>query len=240
MRLSTADAAAMYAEALRIMRRERPTAVLYPTMGGGATISERYDHHLPLAQEGLIDMGVIDPGSVNLSSSGADGAPPTGDYVYVNSPADIGYMMDVCRRARHRPELRDLRAGLLAHGAHLPTVGSPRAALADEVLLLRRRVLRPGHPDVLCSADRRSARSLPRDAGATLRCRGASRCSADRFSIHRSPSVRSNAAAISVSVSRTTPVGRPTSIRSPEQWPCAKSWAGRSRPARRRAELLAL
>ena len=57
---STADAAAMYAEALRIMRRERPSAVLYPTMGGGATINERYDHHLPLAQEKLIDMGVID------------------------------------------------------------------------------------------------------------------------------------------------------------------------------------
>src|SRR5258705_4387680 len=98
MRLSTADAAAMYAEALRTMRRERPAAVLYPTMGGGATISERYDHHLPLAQEGLIDMGVIDPGSVNLSSSGPDGTAPTSDYVYANSPADIGYMMDVCRK----------------------------------------------------------------------------------------------------------------------------------------------
>ncbi len=112
-RLSTADAAAMYAEALRIMRRERPAGVLYPTMGGGATISERYDHHLLLAEEKLIDMGVIDPGSVNLSSSGADGAPPTGDYVYTNSPADIGYMMDVCRQHDIGPSFAIYEPGFL-------------------------------------------------------------------------------------------------------------------------------
>jgi uncharacterized protein (DUF849 family) len=113
MRLGTAEAAAMYADALRIMRRERPTAVLYPTMGGGATISERYDHHLPLAQEGLIDMGVIDPGSVNLSSSGPDGTPPTSDYVYCNSPADIGYMMDVCRKHDIGPSFAIYEPGFL-------------------------------------------------------------------------------------------------------------------------------
>ena len=112
-RLSTADAAAMYAEALRKMRRERPSAVLYPTMGGGATISERYDHHLLLAEEKLIDMGVIDPGSVNLSSSGADGAPPTSDYVYANSPADIGYMMDVCRKHDIGPSFAIYEPGFL-------------------------------------------------------------------------------------------------------------------------------
>ncbi len=97
MRLSTTDAAAMYAESLRIMRRERPAAVLYPTMGGGATIGERYDHHLPLAGEGLIDMGVIDPGSVNLSSS----------------PADIGYMMDVCRAKNIGPSFAIYEPGFL-------------------------------------------------------------------------------------------------------------------------------
>ena len=113
MRLSTTDAAAMYAESLRIMRRERPAAVLYPTMGGGATIGERYDHHLPLASEGLIDMGVIDPGSVNLSSSGADGSPPTGAYVYANSPADIGYMMDVCRAKNVGPSFAIYEPGFL-------------------------------------------------------------------------------------------------------------------------------
>lgn len=98
MRLETAAAAAMYAESLRPMRKERPRAVLYPTMGGGANIAERYDHHVPLAEEGLIDMGVIDPGSVNLASSSPEGKAPRGEYVYANSPADIGYMMDVCRK----------------------------------------------------------------------------------------------------------------------------------------------
>lgn len=113
MRLPTTEAAALYAQALRIMRHERPAGVLYPTMGGGANISERYDHHIPLAEEGLIDMGVIDPGSVNLSSSSPDGAPPTNDYVYVNSPADISYMNGVCKRFDIGPSFAIYEPGFL-------------------------------------------------------------------------------------------------------------------------------
>src|SRR4051794_41732800 len=70
---ATADAAAEYAEAFRFMRAERDDGVLYPTMGGGATIHERYDHHLALAADDLISMAVIDPGSANLAASAADG-----------------------------------------------------------------------------------------------------------------------------------------------------------------------
>jgi 3-keto-5-aminohexanoate cleavage enzyme len=113
MRLSTADAAAMYAEALRIMRHERPGAVLYPTMGSGTTIQDRYDHHRMLAAEGLIDMGVIDPGSVNLASSSPEGIAPRGEYVYVNSPADIGYMMDVCSEHNIGPSFAIYEPGFM-------------------------------------------------------------------------------------------------------------------------------
>jgi uncharacterized protein (DUF849 family) len=129
MGLPTAEAAVRYAQALRPMRAARPEAVLYPTMGGGSTIAERYDHHLPLADERIIDMGVIDPGSVNLASTAPDGTPPDSGHVYVNSPADIAYMMRVCRERHIGPSfaiyepgfLRTViayhRAGMLAPGS---------------------------------------------------------------------------------------------------------------------------
>jgi 3-keto-5-aminohexanoate cleavage enzyme len=110
--LPFADAAALYAQSLRIMRAERPDAVLYPTMGSGTTIAERYDHHRILVDEGLIDMGVIDPGSVNLAGSSPAG-PPDGTYVYVNSPADIRYMMDLCRDTGIGPSFAIYEPGFL-------------------------------------------------------------------------------------------------------------------------------
>src|SRR2546429_6791976 len=50
----TTEAAAEYAEAFRLVREERTDGILYPTMNGGANISERYDHHLLLAAAELI------------------------------------------------------------------------------------------------------------------------------------------------------------------------------------------
>jgi len=102
-----------YAEALRQMRATNPTAVLYPTMGGGATIVERYDHHRLLADEGIIDMGVIDPGSVNLAATAPDGTPPTAGHVYVNSPADIAHMMSECRDLGIGPSFAIYEPGFL-------------------------------------------------------------------------------------------------------------------------------
>ena len=102
------EAAELYAKSLRTMRTERPDAVLYPTMGSGITIADRYDHHRLLVDEGLIDMGVIDPGSVNLA-----GSTPDGPYVYVNSPADIKYMMDLCRDTGIGPSFAIYEPGFL-------------------------------------------------------------------------------------------------------------------------------
>jgi uncharacterized protein (DUF849 family) len=113
MGLPVAETAARYAEALRPMRAARPDAVLYPTMGGGTNISERYDHHRALAAEGIIDMGVIDPGSVNLASTADDGTPPEQGHVYVNSPGDIAYMMRVCRDHHLGPSFAIYEPGFL-------------------------------------------------------------------------------------------------------------------------------
>jgi uncharacterized protein (DUF849 family) len=85
-----------YAAAYRTVLTERPDAILYPTMSGGPTIAERWDHHRILAREGLIRCGCLDPGSTNLSSFGADGLPTATDFVYTNSPNSIRYMMSAC------------------------------------------------------------------------------------------------------------------------------------------------
>jgi uncharacterized protein (DUF849 family) len=85
-----------YAAAYRMVLAERPDAILYPTMSGGPTIADRWDHHRILAAEGLIRCGCLDPGSTNLSSFGADGLPAATDFVYVNTPNSIRYMMSAC------------------------------------------------------------------------------------------------------------------------------------------------
>ena len=202
------------------MRAARPDAVLYPTMGSGATIQERYDHHRILADEGLIDMGVIDPGSVNLAGVAPDG-PPTGNYVYANSPADITYMMDVCHdTASARASRSTSRAS--CGWCCCTTSRASRAPVAHQVLLLRRRLLRRRHADVLRAADRRSARPLLRDArrrdlpwGSTVL--GGSILDTPIARAHgrarRAPAGRA---------SKTSAAGRPTSSRSSERSRCVQ------------------
>ena len=90
------EGAEEYAQAYRQIKSAEPKAFLYPTMSGGASINERWDHNITLAKEGLIAGGVLDPGSTNLSSIGEDGSPAATDFVYTNSPNDIRYMMSKC------------------------------------------------------------------------------------------------------------------------------------------------
>ncbi len=111
--LPTAEAARAYAAALEPVAKARPDAILYPTMGSGATISERYDHHIPLAEAGTIRMGVLDPGSVNLAATANDGTPPETGYAYVNTPADIHHMMGVCRDQGLGPSFAIYEPGFL-------------------------------------------------------------------------------------------------------------------------------
>ncbi|MEX1007936.1 MAG: 3-keto-5-aminohexanoate cleavage protein [Acidimicrobiia bacterium] len=85
-----------YAAAYRTVMADRPEAILYPTMSGGPTIADRWDHHRILAHEGLIRCGCLDPGSTNLASFGPDGLPTATDFVYTNSPNSIRYMMSAC------------------------------------------------------------------------------------------------------------------------------------------------
>lgn len=100
-----------YAEAFRGVLAERPDAILYPTMSGGETIQQRWGHHEILAEEGVISAAVVDPGSLNLAGTGADGLPRPDDFVYVNSPRDILYMMARCEELGIGPSMAIFEPG---------------------------------------------------------------------------------------------------------------------------------
>jgi uncharacterized protein (DUF849 family) len=90
-----------YLEAWRVILRERPGAVLYTTMAGGGphvTIEQRYSHIVKLAEEGVLGLGLVDPGSVNLGGVDEEGLPRPVDAVYQNTFRDIRYMFETCSR----------------------------------------------------------------------------------------------------------------------------------------------
>ena len=76
------EVAERYLASFRLVWKERPDALLYPTINiDGGQLS--FGHLRPMAAEGL-RVGLLDPGSVNLGSRDGDGL-PTGAFVYANS-----------------------------------------------------------------------------------------------------------------------------------------------------------
>ncbi len=107
---------APYADAWRLILAEQPDAILYPTMAGGGphtTFDERYGHIVALAEQRLLRMGLVDPGSVNVGGLGADGLPVAVDRPYINSPADARRMFDVCERLGLAPSISIFEPGFL-------------------------------------------------------------------------------------------------------------------------------
>lgn len=97
--LDAQHAAQPYREAWTRIYERHPSALLYPTMGGGGahtTIQERYAHVEELADARVLRMALIDPGSVSLGPLDANGLPAAIDLVYQNTFADVRYMVDVC------------------------------------------------------------------------------------------------------------------------------------------------
>jgi uncharacterized protein (DUF849 family) len=94
------QAAQRYLAAYRPIVDARPDAILYPTIGFGETPAERHGHHDRLARAGVLRMGLLDPGSVNLGAIGPDGWPTELDFVYTNKGSDIRHQIETC--AKHR------------------------------------------------------------------------------------------------------------------------------------------
>jgi uncharacterized protein (DUF849 family) len=132
--ITRSHSAEPYIEAWTPVLEAHPDAFLYPTMTGGGphtTIGERYGHIPQLADAGVLRMGIVDPGSLNLGRFEADGAPAADEVVYLNSNADIRYMVDCCDRAAvpvsfsifdgsfMRTAVAYVRSGRIRHGGQI-------------------------------------------------------------------------------------------------------------------------
>ena len=69
------ESAARYLEGWNPVFEQRPDALLYPTTNFGPGVEGAYSHMAPLAETGLLKIGIIDPGSVNFGQLDDDGVP---------------------------------------------------------------------------------------------------------------------------------------------------------------------
>jgi uncharacterized protein (DUF849 family) len=113
----TADppaAAARYLEAWRPILSARPDALLYPTVGFGPGLEQRFGHIPLLAATGLLRVSLLDPGSVNLGAVDANGIPGGAfDFVYANSFSDIRHVITLCAQSRLGPSIAIYEPGFL-------------------------------------------------------------------------------------------------------------------------------
>jgi uncharacterized protein (DUF849 family) len=106
--------AARQLEGWRPVLARRPDAILYPTVGFGGDVVQRYAHIPILAEAVAMRMSVFDPGSVNLGGVADDGLPGGAlDFVYVNSFGDIRHMAALCERHRLGPSIAIFEPGFL-------------------------------------------------------------------------------------------------------------------------------
>jgi uncharacterized protein (DUF849 family) len=108
--ISEAEAAERYLEAWRPVLRERPDALIYPTIHTGPPLS--YEHQIFLARSGLARIGLVDPGSLNLGGTGHDGV-PAGGFVYSNSFDTIARAFQICAEHRLGPNMAIYEPGFL-------------------------------------------------------------------------------------------------------------------------------
>jgi len=113
MAVAATRAADLYLAAWRPVLAEYPDAILYPTIGFGSSIEERYGHHAILAEGGAIRMGLCDPGSVNFGATDEDGLPGPPDFVYANTFSDIRHEVAMCARYRLGPSIAIFEPGFL-------------------------------------------------------------------------------------------------------------------------------
>lgn len=105
--------ARLYLEHFAPIHARFPDAILYPTLVFGKTIEEKTSHIEPLKRLYPLRMGFVDPGSVNLTATGEDGKPSPTDWVYANSPADIAYKFELCKRLGLGPGMAIFEPGFL-------------------------------------------------------------------------------------------------------------------------------
>jgi uncharacterized protein (DUF849 family) len=109
----------------------RPDALVYPTVGSGDTIADRMAHHEALVESCGLRIGLIDPGSLNLTTADAEGLPSTDGIVYANSPADIHYIFGLLARLQLGPSMAIYEPTFLRYALSFQRAGKlPPGSLA--------------------------------------------------------------------------------------------------------------
>jgi 3-keto-5-aminohexanoate cleavage enzyme len=119
------DDPAIYAEIIAGIRTE-VDAIVYPTIphleGAGLAPAERarrrYGAIAALAERGLLEWAVVDPGTVNLVSYDAIAGDRPG-FVYLNPESDIRAGLELAARHRFHPSYAIYEPGFLRLGAAL-------------------------------------------------------------------------------------------------------------------------
>jgi uncharacterized protein (DUF849 family) len=110
-----ARAAELYAEHFLPVLEARPDALLYPTIVFDSPIEERIGHLALLATTTGLRIGLMEPGSGNLTPTDDDGLPADTTRTYVNTPHDVRYMADRCREWGLGPSMVIFEPGFLRH-----------------------------------------------------------------------------------------------------------------------------
>lgn len=120
------DSGETYAKVIEIIRNQVDDVLVYPTIPlSGSTLSgsvaspeSRFTHIEFLARQGLIEMTVVDPGSVNFARTdealGADSG-----FVYLNPESHILRGLELCKLWSLRPSYAIYEPGFTRMGAHL-------------------------------------------------------------------------------------------------------------------------
>ena len=104
--------------------RSQADVIVYPTIpisgsplsGTTSSSKDRFDHVRILASRGLIEMTVVDPGSVNFSSR-EETAQDFEAFTYLNSEADVRYGLSLSRDSGIRPSFAIYEPGFTRLGA---------------------------------------------------------------------------------------------------------------------------
>ena len=110
-----ARAAELYAEHFLPVLAARPDALLYPTIVFNSPVEERIAHLPLLAAQAGLRIGLMEPGSANLTATDDDGLPASTTRVYTNTPYDVRYMADKCREWGLGPSMVIFEPGFLRH-----------------------------------------------------------------------------------------------------------------------------
>ena len=145
-----ARAAELYGEHFLPVLEARPDALLYPTIVFNSPIEERIGHLPLLARSAGLRIGLMEPGSANLTATDDDGLPAATTRTYVNTPFDVRYMADRCREWGLGPSMVIFEPGFLRHTLAYHAAGRlPQGAFLRLTLCGGASYRGPEHVDLL-------------------------------------------------------------------------------------------